>query len=88
MQEGETEKVERLKAVAITFSWLFSFLVVCFSGFFFTGPNQIYRPEHLIFSGKVGTVRCRLKFEAERNVSVSVPVQQPVRKIPAHTVQY
>ena len=80
MQEGETEKVERLKAVAITFSWLFlSFLVVCFSGFFFTGPNQIYRPEKQIYSGKASTVRYLPKFEAERNVSVSVPVHRPVR---------
>ena len=79
MQEEETKKGARLKAVAITFSWLFSFLVVCFSGFFFTGPNQIYRPEHPIFSGKAGTVRYLPKFEAERNGSVSVPVHRPVR---------
>ena len=79
VQEEETEKGARLKVGAITFSWLFSFIVVCFSGFFFTGPNQFYQAKYPIFSGKAGTIRYRPKFEAERNISVSVPVHRPVR---------
>ena len=78
VQEEETEKGARLKAVAITFSCLFSFLVVCFSGFFFTDLNQFYRPKHPIFYDKVDTVRYRPKFEAIQNVSVSIPVHRPV----------